>query len=255
MNATGKEGRMSGKTKKYYAVAVGRHPGIYKEWFGENGAEIQVRGFPNARFKGFATQTEAEAFVKEHSRTEATAPSKGTAGKRAPSPKTPSKGRPIRMYTDGGCLNNPGPGGYGVVIINGKKRKELSGGFRWTTNNRMELTACIEGLSALKTPSRVMLHSDSKYVVNGITKGWAKRWRSKNWMRTETDPAVNPDLWGKLLDLCDYHTVEFVWVKGHAGNPENERCDRLSRKASSKTDLPVDEGYEGRYNTALGEAD
>ncbi len=236
---------MSKKTKKFYAVAVGRNPGIYEKWYGEDGAEFQIRGFPNARFKGFATRTEAQAFIEEHANTDTEPLFKTKSGKPTGSSKASPQGRRILMYTDGGCLNNPGPGGYGVVIIDGKKRREVSGGFRWTTNNRMELTACIVGLGALKSPSRVTLHSDSKYVVNGITKGWAKRWRSNHWMRTDTEPAVNPDLWGKLLDLCDRHSVKFVWVKGHAGHRENERCDRLSKREASKSDLPVDRGYEG----------
>ena len=235
---------MAKKTKKYYAVAVGRKPGIYEKWFGEDGAEIQVRGFPKARFKGFATHTEAKAFINEHTKIDSESVSNTRFAKPAKSYKVPPQGRRIMMYTDGGCLNNPGPGGYGVVIIDGKKRKELSGGFRRTTNNRMELMACIVGLSALKPPCSIMLHSDSKYVVNGITKGWAKRWRSNNWMRTDTDPAINPDLWEQLLDLCGQHRVAFIWVKGHAGNPENERCDQLCTAEASKGELPIDSGYE-----------
>lgn len=240
---------MSKKTKKYYAVAKGRNPGIYERWYGQDGAEIQIRGFQNARFKGFATLAEAEAFLKEYGNTDPQIPSKPAKpgpGRHKKSSKVSPKGRRILIFTDGGCLNNPGPGGYGVVIIDGKKRRELSGGFRRTTNNRMELTACIAGLQTIKSPSRVMLHSDSKYVVNGITKGWAERWRSNHWMRTDADPAVNPDLWGKLLDLCDRHAVEFVWVKGHAGHPENERCDQLSKKEASRSDLPADRVYEGK---------
>ncbi len=236
---------MSRKTKKFYAVAVGRSPGIYDKWYGEDGAEAQVRGYPNARFKGFVLLADAEAFLKERARSDTKKTPETAPGKPATSPIQSLKGPRILMYADGGCLDNPGPGGYGVVIIDGKKRKELSGGFRRTTNNRMELTACIVGLSELNRPSRVTLHSDSKYVVNGITKGWARRWRSKDWMRTETEPALNPDLWEKLLDLCDRHTVRFVWVKGHAGDRENERCDQLSKKVASKKGLPVDPGYEG----------
>ena len=117
----------------------------------------------------------------------------------------------------------------------------------------MELSACIVGLSKLKSPSKVTLHSDSKYVVNGIKKGWAKRWRSNNWMRTKEDPAINPDLWGRLLDLCARHEVEFVWVKGHAGNPDNERCDRLATQAASKRNLPADKIYEANKYKRLPE--
>ena len=237
--------------KKYYAVAVGRNPGIYDEWYGENGAEVQVKGFPKARFKGFPTLQEAEDFLKNASKMKSqTQPKPKSFGKVTKRSKVVRKvllkSGGIIIYTDGGCINNPGPGGYGVVIINGKQRKELSGGFRLTTNNRMELTACITGLSHLKNPSKVVLFSDSKYVVDGIMKGWARRWRSNGWMRTKSDPAINPDLWEELLGLYGKHNVEFIWVKGHAGNPENERCDRLANKAAINTGLPADEVYENQ---------
>ncbi len=150
----------------------------------------------------------------------------------------------VTIYTDGGALGNPGPGGYGVVLKHGEHRKELSGGFRRTTNNRMELLAAIEALRALKARCRVTLHTDSKYMVNGITKGWAKRWRANDWMRNERDPALNPDLWETLLDLCAQHNVRFVWVKGHAGNPDNERCDELAKEAAAQSNLPPDTVYE-----------
>jgi len=215
--------------KKHYAVARGRIPGIYDRWYGINGAEMQVKGFPNAVFKGFASQKEARDFLRNNalphlgmvsSETESGA-QRNTADAIGPT-------EAVTIYTDGGCLNNPGPGGYGVVLIIGDKRQERSGGFRWTTNNRMELMACIVGLETIKSRSRIILHSDSRYVVNGIEKGWAKRWRSNNWMRTRSDPALNADLWEKLLVLCGKHHVIGVWVKGHAGNAENERCDQLA---------------------------
>ena len=152
----------------------------------------------------------------------------------------------IEIYTDGTCKGNPGPGGYGVVLVLGDRRKELSGGFRKTTNNRMELLACIEGLRALKTPNVVVLTSDSKYVVNAIVKGWAKKWRSRGWLLSPSKSAKNPDLWAELLDLCEVHDVSFKWVKGHNGHSENERCDELAVAASEQNDLPVDEGFENR---------
>ena len=151
--------------------------------------------------------------------------------------------RHVTIYTDGACKRNPGPGGYGVVLIDGEHRRELSGGYRRTTNNRMELMGPIRGLAALSQSCRVTLYSDSRYVVNGIEKGWAKRWRAKEWMRNKQEGAINPDLWGKLLDLCEIHEVEFRWVKGHTGNRENERCDRLAVQATRQDDLPPDEGY------------
>ncbi len=151
--------------------------------------------------------------------------------------------KPVTIYTDGACTGNPGPGGYGVVLIYGDVRKELSGGFRLTTNNRMELMGAIAGLSALKFPCQVTLYSDSKYVVDAMTQGWARRWRANDWKRNKTDKAINPDLWAQLLDLCDQHQVTFHWVRGHAGDPENERCDRLAVEAAQRDDLPPDPGY------------
>ena len=151
---------------------------------------------------------------------------------------------PIDIHTDGSCLGNPGPGGYGVVLLCGPHRKELHGGFARTTNNRMEILAAIKGLEALKTPCKVRLHSDSQYLVKAMTQGWASRWQANGWKRNRHDKAVNPDLWGRLLTLCETHEVQFVWVKGHAGHRENERCDVLAGQALHKSNLPPDEGYE-----------
>jgi ribonuclease HI len=149
----------------------------------------------------------------------------------------------VIIYTDGACIGNPGPGGYGVVLLHGTKRKELAKGFRLTTNNRMELMAAIVGLQTLKKPCAVTLHSDSRYVVDSIEKGWAINWRAKNWQRKgETVP--NADLWHILLAQCEIHTVSFQWVKGHAGIRENERCDILSTTAARQPNLPGDEPYE-----------
>lgn len=134
----------------------------------------------------------------------------------------------IELFTDGACSGNPGPGGWGVVLRYNGHEKELSGGEKETTNNRMELTAAIMGLSALKEPCKVRLVTDSKYVADGITRGWAESWRKNNWRKADKKPALNPDLWEKLLDLIREHDVTIDWVKGHAGHPENERCDRLA---------------------------
>ncbi len=150
----------------------------------------------------------------------------------------------VTIYTDGACIGNPGPGGYGVVLIRGENRREFSGGFRRTTNNRMELMGPIKALDALNQSCRVTLHSDSKYVVDAIEKGWARRWRDNGWMRNKRQRAVNPDLWEMLLSLCDKHEVQFRWVRGHANDPENERCDQLANHAALRMDLPVDKGYE-----------
>ncbi len=134
----------------------------------------------------------------------------------------------VEIFTDGACSGNPGPGGWGVVLRFGEREKELSGGEKETTNNRMELTAAIEGLSALKEPCRVRLVTDSKYVADGITKGWAESWRKNGWRKADKKPALNVDLWERLLDLIETHEVTIDWVKGHAGHPENERCDKLA---------------------------
>lgn len=134
----------------------------------------------------------------------------------------------VEIFTDGACSGNPGPGGYGVILRAAGKTKELSGGEHSTTNNRMELMGVIAGLSALKYPCDVILTTDSKYVVDSVTKGWAKSWRKNGWIKSDKKPALNADLWEKLLDLLEIHNVKFVWVKGHAGHPENERCDELA---------------------------
>jgi ribonuclease HI len=150
----------------------------------------------------------------------------------------------ITIYTDGACLGNPGPGGYGVVLLHEGHRKELSAGFRRTTNNRMEILAAIAGLEALKGKCRVTLFSDSQYVVNAIEQGWVVRWRANGWRRNKKEMALNPDLWTRLLACAERHKVEFRWVRGHAGNPENELCDRLAMAAAQGNDLSIDAGYE-----------
>ena len=140
----------------------------------------------------------------------------------------------VDIYTDGSCRGNPGVGGWGAILIYGTHKKELSGGEAQTTNNRMELTAVIEALSALKEPCEVTLTSDSKYVIEALEKGWAKGWKARGWKRADKSPALNPDLWERLLALVDYHNVTTVWVKGHAGHPYNERCDALATAFADK---------------------
>lgn len=130
----------------------------------------------------------------------------------------------IDIYTDGACSGNPGSGGYGVVLLYNGARKELSAGYRKTTNNRMEVLAVIKGLEALKEKCSVNLYSDSKYVVDAVNKGWAKKWRANGWRKSDKSKALNVDLWERLLTLLEYHDVTFIWVKGHADNAENERC-------------------------------
>jgi ribonuclease HI len=230
-----------GSQKKYYAVIRGSRPGIYTAWYGPGGAEEQVRGYAGAIYKGFATVEEARRWLEspEVKIRKASGRTQTTAEPAAPS-SSPGQ---ITIYTDGGCAGNPGPGGYGAVIIDGASRSELAQGFRRTTNNRMELMACIAALDALEAPADAILHSDSRYVVNGIGKGWARKWRANGWMRTKSEGAENIDLWAKLLDLCDRHRVRFVWVHGHAGNLENERCDRLATGAAQGQNLKEDHAY------------
>ena len=134
----------------------------------------------------------------------------------------------VYIYTDGACSGNPGAGGWGAILRYGSAEKELSGAEPDTTNNRMELTAVISALEALKEPCEVILTTDSKYVCDGMNLGWARSWRSKGWVKSDRKSALNPDLWERLLELSEKHKITFVWVKGHAGHPENERCDRLA---------------------------
>ena len=140
----------------------------------------------------------------------------------------------VTIYTDGACSGNPGPGGYGAILMYGQHKKELSGGDPNTTNNRMELMGVITALKALNRPCQVDLYTDSQYVVNAIEKGWAKKWQANGWMRNKKDKALNPDLWQSLLDLLEIHQVTFHWVKGHAENPYNNRCDEMAVAESQK---------------------
>lgn len=152
----------------------------------------------------------------------------------------------VEIYTDGGCEPNPGPGGYGAVLVHPRKRAEVSGGFRKTTNNRMEIFAAIAGLELLRQPCKVTLYSDSQYVVKAMMEGWVTAWKRKGWWRTKTERPENVDLWQRLDALCQTHQVEFRWVKGHAGNLENERCDQLAMAALRQPNLAVDDGYENK---------
>jgi ribonuclease HI len=150
----------------------------------------------------------------------------------------------VTIYTDGACSGNPGPGGWAAILVAGPHRKELSAGYRRTTNNRMELLGVIEGLSALKGRSKVTIWSDSKYVVEAIEKGWAKNWRRNGWRKADKKPALNPDLWERLLKLLDLHQVRFQWLRGHDGHDENERADQLAVAAIKSPDLAIDVAYE-----------
>jgi ribonuclease HI len=235
--------------RKYYAVAVGFKPGIYDDW---PAAQAQVSGFKGAVYKGFKSRGEAVAWMKSPSY----AP---TAGKRRPRQATPQEVASPRVgevaiYTDGGARFNPGPGGYGIVRIQEGERREFSGGYRLTTNNRMELMGCIVALRGLECRDKpVTLYSDSSYVVNGITRGWAARWKRNGWVKADRKKALNPDLWADLLDLVEGLNITFKWVKGHAGHPENERCDELAVAAAAQDSLPEDDGYRGAETSARKE--
>lgn len=153
----------------------------------------------------------------------------------------------ITIYTDGAARGNPGPGGYGIVLISGKHRLEKTGGFRLTTNNRMELLAVIVGLESLKKPgSKVIVYTDSRYVADAVEKGWVFQWESKAFRKKK-----NPDLWARFLRIYRKHNVRLVWIKGHASNPENELCDRMAFESSAKRDLQEDAGYEAGTEDAI----
>ena len=155
---------------------------------------------------------------------------------------------PFYIYSDGACSGNPGPGGWGAIIRLGERVKEFSGGYRHTTNNRMEIMAAIKALEALNVisePCHVVLYSDSKYLVDSVSRGWVNEWRENGWRRVDGKRAGNADLWERLLELCERHTVEFNWVRSHSGVEDNERCDRLAKTASKSVNLPDDEGYGG----------
>lgn len=140
----------------------------------------------------------------------------------------------VTIYTDGACSGNPGPGGWGAILVYKGKEKILSGGERDTTNNRMELFGAIAALETLREPCGVLLVTDSQYLSNGIGKGWAAKWQAKGWKKSDGKPALNPDLWARLLELLEIHEVRIEWVKGHAGHPENERCDALAVAEAKK---------------------
>lgn len=224
-------------------------------WSGEDGAAKQVQGFPAALFRGFTRREDALAWLEgldeetlpSELRTDLVTSLRGSAQADTAEAGEPE---PIVIYTDGGAIGNPGPGGYGIVIRCGKHRHELCGGYRLTTNNRMELMACIVALEALDrlctelASKPVVLYSDSRYVVDGVKEGWAERWRRHGWQRSNGETAENVDLWGRLLRLDADHDVTFRWVKGHAGRPGNERADQLASKAAQQENLPPDTAYE-----------
>jgi ribonuclease HI/ADP-ribose pyrophosphatase YjhB (NUDIX family) len=170
----------------------------------------------------------------------------------APRPNVSGERPRVRIYTDGACLGSPGRGGWGAILITGHQREEIAGGFRLTTNARMEMMAVIKALQKLRDPSVVHLYTDSKMIVNGIEQGHAKRWREHGWRLNDHEAVADADLWERILELCEQHQVSFFWVKGHAGNKENQRCDRLSAHAARNSRLAVDLGFENSIIERLG---
>ncbi|MBU0673432.1 MAG: ribonuclease HI [Proteobacteria bacterium] len=226
----------------WYGVAKGRTPGIYSNW---PETQAQVKGFAGAVFKGFVDRGEAEAWLKNPVLKRRAPGLNGTGNDQSPPvPAIEPHPDEITIYTDGGSINNPGPGGYGVVMIYDGVRRELTGGFRRTTNNRMELMGCIAALRELPVRNRrISLFSDSSYVVNGVTKGWARGWQRRGWRKADGQPALNADLWAELLELIAQLDIGFNWVRGHSGNPLNERCDELAVTTARQAGLPEDIGY------------
>lgn len=150
----------------------------------------------------------------------------------------------VAIYTDGACRGNPGPGGYGIILVYKETKKEIAEGYRWTTNNRMELMALVKALSLLKEPCRLEITTDSKYLLGGIDEGWLESWKSKGWKTKQGSNVQNKDIWVKLDELLQPHITNFTWVKGHADNPENNRCDELAVIAATERATSIDENYE-----------
>lgn len=242
---------MSKANKKYYLVVHGRQPGIYTSWFGEDGASKQVENFTDTIYKGFYSKEDALAWLRDFS--------EETLRQYAPNLlEFVDYSKPIEaidrdtdllnegkvvIHTDGCALGNPGQGGYAAILRYKERVKEITGGFRETTNNRMEIMACIEGLKALKQKLSVVVFSDSKYVVDSINNKWVYGWRNKNWVKSKNRKVPNADLWKVLLELIEVHEVEFRWVRGHNNDKNNQRCDFLATEAAQKSNLSIDVGF------------
>jgi ribonuclease HI len=226
--------------KKIYAVAKGRQCGIFTDW---PSAEAQVKGYAGAGFRSFMSREEAERWLQDPVYEKKVR----SEGRPTETQKRPGQRQDaITVYTDGGCLGNPGPGGYGIIIEAYGEQQEISGGYRVTTNNRMEMIAAVFALEKLRQCAvPIDLFSDSSYLVNGITRGWAEKWRSSGWRKADGGAVKNVDLWQRLLALVEVLDVCFHWVRGHAGSAGNERCDKLAVAAARQGDLPADLGYQG----------
>jgi ribonuclease HI len=242
---------MSKSKKQYYIVVHGLKPGLYTEWFGDNGASKQVEGFNDAIYKGFYSKEDALVWLREFS--------EETLRKYAPNlldlvdysvplqvvdegSECLKEGK-IIIHTDGCAMGNPGAGGFAALLRYKEREKEITGGFQETTNNRMELMACIEGLKALKQKSDIVVFSDSKYLVDSINEKWIYKWRNNHWMKSKKKQVMNADLWKTLLELVEQHEIEFRWVRGHNIDKNNQRCDFLAKQAAQGQNLPVDTGF------------
>jgi ribonuclease HI len=247
---------MSKRPYDFYAVKKGRAPGIYKTWAEY---EAQVKGFADAIYKGFRTRADAKKFLAQEIEEQ---PHRATRAEReqlqmsrrewdraeeraeiSRSARNDDAGR-VMIYTDGSAIRNPGPGGYAAVMLYGARRKEVCNGFRLTTNNRMELMAALVGLEMLRRKCAVTIYTDSKYLRDAMMNGWLTRWLKNGWRTRDGTPVANMDLWTRLWAQTQKHDVKFEWVRGHAGNAENERCDELATQMAARDDLPPDEGYE-----------
>lgn len=253
---------MSSRRKSIYLILKGHQPGVYQQWEGLEGAKIQVEGFANAAYKGFYTTEEAYNWLKSQAKeplpsslqkwlAEQEKVSENHSSKSLVKNHLQAGGTVI--FTDGSSLGNPGPGGYAAVILYNQNRREISGGFRLTTNNRMELYACIAALESIHPPARVLLITDSAYVYQAVTQGWLQRWAMNGWKRRDGKAVENLDLWQRLYHLCQIVTVEFYWIKGHNATKENEHCDRLANTVARKPDLPEDQGYRLHHPSPTGE--
>jgi len=237
-------------SKKVYAVYQGHQPGIFDSW---EAASLQVKGYKGALYKSFPSQESAIEWLREcilgakepvSQNLVNLVKSQIDKGLIISNSSLSNPDGKIVIHTDGGASPNPGVGGYGVVMQKGTRRKELSAGYVLTTNNRMEMMAVIVALKALNEPSEVEVHTDSKYVVDSITKRWVYGWKKRGWKKSDGKRPENVDLWQELLVLVKKHEVDFRWVKGHAGNIENERCDTLVGEARKMDNLLVDTGYK-----------
>ncbi len=251
---------MSKHNKSIYIVIKGHQPGVYTQWDGSDGANAQVEGFAGAVYRGFYNREEAANWLKSQPSHLLTPPLQRWLKEQSNQNADTLKDRVqdilqkggIVIFIDGSSLGNPGRGGYGALIIDNQGQREISGGFRRTTNNRMELYACIAALESLRHPSAVLVITDSAYLYRATSEGWLNRWARSGWKGRDGKLVENIDLWQRLFRLCQTLPIEFYWIKGHNSTIENERCDRLATSAAQQPHLPEDTGYQ-RHSHAQSE--